>query len=87
MSEVGISSIVGYIPKLRLSRKSVAESNAWLAPNLVGKGKGTRSMSNWDEDSVTMSVEAARRLLGPEDDRSHVDNLFLASTTMPFADR
>ncbi len=44
-------------------------------------------MSNWDEDSVTMSVEAARRLLGPEDDRSHVDNLFLASTTMPFADR
>ena len=87
MSEVGISSVVGYIPKLRLSRKSVAESNAWLAPNLVGKGKGTRSMSNWDEDSVTMSVEAARRLLGPEDDRSHVDNLFLASTTMPFADR
>ena len=87
MSEVGISSIVGYIPKLRLSRKSVVESNAWLAPNLVGKGKGTRSMSNWDEDSVTMSVEAARRLLGPEDDRSHVDNLFLASTTMPFADR
>ena len=87
MSEVGISSIVGYIPKLRLLRKSVAESNAWLAPNLVGKGKGTRSMANWDEDSVTMSVEAARRLLGPEDDRSHVDNVFLASTTMPFADR
>ena len=28
MSEVGISSIVGYIPKLRLLRKSVAESNA-----------------------------------------------------------
>ena len=44
-------------------------------------------MSNWDEDSVTMSVEAARRLLGPDDDRSHVDNLYLASTTMPFADR
>ena len=87
MSEVGISSIVGYIPKLRLLRKSVAESNAWLAPNLMGKGKGTRSMANWDEDSVTMSVEAARRLLGPEDDRSHVDNVFLASTTMPFADR
>ena len=87
MTEVGISSIVGYIPKLRLLRKSVAESNAWLAPNLVGKGKGTRSMANWDEDSVTMSVEAARRLLGPEDDRSHVDNVFLASTTLPFADR
>ena len=87
MKEVGIASIAGYIPKLRLLRKSVAEANAWMAPNLVGKGKGTKSISNWDEDSVTMSVEAARRVLGPEDDRSYVDNLFLASTTMPFADR
>ena len=87
MKEVGITSIAGYIPKLRLLRKSVAEANAWMAPNLVGKGKGTKSISNWDEDSVTMSVEAARRVLGPEDDRSYVDNLFLASTTMPFADR
>tara|TARA_B100001250_G_scaffold284126_1_gene246205 strand:+ start:4420 stop:5874 length:1455 start_codon:yes stop_codon:yes gene_type:complete len=87
MTDVGIASIAGYIPKLRLLRKSVAEANAWMAPNLVGKGKGTKSISNWDEDSVTMSVEAARRVLGPEDDRSYVDNLFLASTTMPFADR
>ena len=87
MKDVGIASIAGYIPKLRLLRKSVAEANAWMAPNLVGKGKGTKSISNWDEDSVTMSVEAARRVLGPEDDRSYVDNLFLASTTMPFADR
>ncbi|MBJ65964.1 MAG: 3-hydroxy-3-methylglutaryl CoA synthase [Rhodobiaceae bacterium] len=87
MADVGISSLVGYIPKLRLLRKSVTEANAWLAPNLLGKGKGTKSISNWDEDSVTMSVEAARRLLGPEDDRSYVDNLFLASTTLPFADR
>ena len=39
MSEVGISSIVGYIPKLRLSRKSVAESNSWLAPNLMVREK------------------------------------------------
>ena len=87
MADVGISSLVGYIPKLRLLRKSVTEANAWLAPNLLGKGKVTKSISNWDEDSVTMSVEAARRLLGPEDDRSYVDNLFLASTTLPFADR
>ena len=87
MAEVGISSIAGYLPRLRLSKKTVAQANSWLAPNLVGKGKGTRSMANWDEDSVTMAVEAVRRILGNDDDRSHVDTLFFASTTMPFADR
>ena len=87
MSDVGISSIAGYLPRLRLSKKTVAEANSWIAPNLIGKGKGTRSMANWDEDSVTMSVEAIRRVLGKDDDRSHVDSLFFASTTMPFVDR
>jgi len=87
MSDVGISSIAGYLPRLRLSKKTVTQANAWLAPNLAGKGKGTRTMANWDEDSVTMSVEAIRRILGRDDDRSHVDTLFFASTTMPFADR
>ena len=87
MSDVGISSIAGYLPRLRLSKKTVAQANSWIAPNLIGKGKGTRSMANWDEDSVTMSVEAIRRVLGKDDDRSHVDSLFFASTTMPFVDR
>ena len=87
MSDVGISSIAGYLPRLRLSKKTVSSANSWLAPNLVGKGKGTRSMANWDEDSVTMAVEAVRRILGGNDDRSHVDTLFFASTTMPFVDR
>ena len=63
MADVGISSIAGYLPRLRLSKNSIAQANAWLAPNLVGKGKGTRAMANWDEDSVTMSVEAIRRIL------------------------
>ncbi len=39
MTDVGIASIAGYIPKLRLLRKSVAEANAWMAPNLVQVGK------------------------------------------------
>ena len=54
MTDVGISSIAGYLPRLRLSKKTVAQANSWIAPNLMGKGKGTRSMANWDEDSVTM---------------------------------
>ena len=44
MSDTGISSIANYIPRLRMQRKAIAESNAWMAPNLVGKGKGTKSI-------------------------------------------
>ena len=73
MADVGISSIAGYLPRLRLSKKTVAQANSWIAPNLMGKGKGTRAMANWDEDSVTMAVEAVRRILGGDDDRSQVD--------------
>jgi 3-hydroxy-3-methylglutaryl CoA synthase len=84
---IGLTGFGGYIPRLRLQRKSIAQANAWVAPNFMGKGKGERSMANWDEDAVTMAVEAARDLLGTDDDRSHVDALYFGSTTMPFKDR
>ncbi|MCF8469210.1 MAG: OB-fold domain-containing protein [Parvibaculum sp.] len=84
---VGLTAYGGYIPRLRLQRKSITQANAWVAPNFLGKGKGERSMANWDEDAITMAVEAARDLLGPDDDRSHVDALYFGSTTMPFKDR
>lgn len=84
---VGIAAWGAYAPRLRLSRKAVTEANAWVAPNLKAKGKGERSMANWDEDALTMAVEAARDALGPDDDRSQIDSLYFASTTAPFADR
>lgn len=84
---IGLTGFGGYIPRLRLQRKSIAQANAWVAPNFLGKGKGERSMANWDEDAITMAVEAARDLLGPDDDRSHVDALYFGSTTMAFKDR
>ena len=59
---VGLTGFGGYIPRLRLQRKAIAQANAWVAPNFMGKAKGERSMANWDEDSVTMAVEAARDL-------------------------
>lgn len=83
----GIAAWGAYAPRLRLSRKAVTEANAWVAPNLKAKGKGERSMANWDEDALTMAVEAARDALGPEDDRSQITSLYFASTTAPFADR
>jgi 3-hydroxy-3-methylglutaryl CoA synthase len=84
---VGIDAWGAYAPRLRISRKAVTEANAWVAPNLRAKAKGERSMANWDEDALTMAVEAARDALGPDDDRSTVDALYFASTTAPFADR
>ena len=87
MKTVGLSSFGAYIPRLRLKRQAVVEANAWLAPALMPKGRGFRSMANWDEDSLTMAVEASRDALGPDDDRDHVDSVYYASTTMPYADR
>ncbi|MDB5431212.1 MAG: hypothetical protein JWP35_2328 [Caulobacter sp.] len=84
---VGIAAWGAYAPRLRLSRKAACAANAWVAPNLMAKAKGERAMANWDEDALTMAVEAARDCLGPGDGRSHVDAITFASTTAPFADR
>jgi 3-hydroxy-3-methylglutaryl CoA synthase len=86
----GITSYGAYIPRLRLQRKAMAQANAWFAPNLMGAAKGERAMANWDEDSVTMAVEAGRDCLPAQDpakDRGFIDAVYFASTTMPFTDR
>ncbi|MFT4254238.1 MAG: 3-oxoacyl-[acyl-carrier-protein] synthase III C-terminal domain-containing protein [Caulobacter sp.] len=85
---VGIAAWGAYAPRLRLSRKAVVAANAWIAPGLAGKAKGERSMANWDEDALTMAVEAARDALGAGDEsRAAIDAAIFASTTAPFADR
>jgi hypothetical protein len=82
----GIVSYGGYIPQKRLSRAAIAKSMSWFAPGLVGAAKGERSMANWDEDSLTMAVAASRdALVGV--DKSKLDAVYLASTTLPFTDR
>jgi len=83
---VGITGYGAYVPRLRLSRQSVYDANKWFAPGLRGQAKGERAMANWDEDSITMGVEAARDCLNGTDPKS-LRNLFFASTTLPFKDR
>ena len=82
----GITGYGSYIPRLRLSRQAVAQANAWYAPQFASR-KGTRAMINWDEDSLTMAVAAARDCLGAGDDRSHIQSVHLVSSTLPFAER
>ncbi len=83
---IGILSSGAYIPRLRLARRAIAETHSWLNPALKGQGKGERAMCNWDEDPVTMAVEAARDALTGRD-RSSITALHFASTTFPFLDR
>jgi 3-hydroxy-3-methylglutaryl CoA synthase len=86
MPEFGILSFGTYLPRVRLQRKAIAAANSWFAPGLRGLAKGERSICNWDEDSITMAVEAARDCLTGVD-RGTLTQLVLASSTLPFDDR
>ncbi len=80
----GILSFGGYVPTFRITRQAIAQAIAWAVPSAKGQ-KGERAFANWDEDSITLSVEAARNCLAG---LSVVpDRVQLASTTLPFADR
>jgi len=83
---VGISAFGAYVPRLRLNRRAIADSMSWLTPGVAGLARGERAVRNFDEDSVTMAVAAARDCLAGVD-RADVDGLYVASTTHPFADR
>ena len=61
-------------------------ANGWFNSGQKGFAKGERAIGGWDEDTITMAVEAARDAL-TELDRSGVSQVVLASTSLPFADR
>jgi len=77
---VGIVSYGAYIPIYRMSRDM-----PWLTWGGIPVG-GERSVANFDEDSITMSVEAGNNCLQGFD-RGEVDALFLASTTTPYKEK
>ena len=83
---VGIHAYGAYVPRMRLSRSTIVDAHSWYNPGLKSLAKGERAICNWDEDSVTMAVEATRQCL-PADQRDGIDALYFASTTAPFQDR
>lgn len=86
MDETGILAFGAYIPRRRLQRSAIHAANKWFAPGLGGLAKGERAVANWDEDSITLAVEAARDCLTGLN-RGTIEGVTLASTTLPFADR
>ncbi len=85
MTNLGITRYGAYVPRLRIDRAIIAEAHKWMAPNLRGLAKGSRAFMSWDEDALTMAVEAARdALIGS--DINDMKALMLASNTLPYAD-
>jgi len=77
---VGIISYGAYIPFYRLSRDEIAR--AWGG----GAIRGEKAVANFDEDSLTMAVEAAISCLVGID-RQTIDALYFASTTSPYREK
>jgi 3-hydroxy-3-methylglutaryl CoA synthase len=90
-----ILSCGAHVPRLRLQRSVIAAAMSWVRPPGRAGARGARAVGNWDEDALTMGVEAARAALrsaapsigDAETRRAEVDSLLFCSTTAPFADR
>jgi 3-hydroxy-3-methylglutaryl CoA synthase len=80
----GIKSFGAYIPKRRMPRSVIAAAHAWSFPSLKGLAKGERSMCSWDEDVITMAVEAGRDCM--QGYQSAITSVSLASTSAPYDD-
>lgn len=80
----GIRSVGAYLPRLRIPRSRIVDQVSWTNPGLKSMARGARAFCNWDEDSITLAVQAARNA---GTSLSDVSRLTLASTTLPFADR
>ena len=74
---IGIKKIAVHLPYYRLSRKTIG--TAWGAK----AGKGERRVANFDEDSITMAIEAGFKCLQREN-RDKIKGLYFASTTAPY---
>jgi 3-hydroxy-3-methylglutaryl CoA synthase/uncharacterized OB-fold protein len=68
----GIVRYGSYVPFFRLARKA------------IGAGKGERAVASFDEDAVSMAVEAAREAMRGA---PAVDALLFATTSPPYAEK
>jgi hydroxymethylglutaryl-CoA synthase len=76
----GIASYGAYVPLFRLSRAEIAR--AWAS----GPSPGERAVAAYDEDSLTMAVEAARDCLRGVG-LAEVGGVYFASTSAPYKEK
>ena len=78
--QVGITAVGAYLPILRADRGAIAREYAWSGLGMPRAG--FRAVAGWDEDTLTMAVEAARTLVHPAPAA-----LRIASTSAYYSDR
>lgn len=77
---IGITSCGYHVPFCRLERDKIGQAWARRA------GKGERAAIYFDEDALTLGLEAAQRCL-EETGKAGIDALYFASTSAPFWQR
>ena len=75
---VGIISCGTYIPRYRLTRQTISAAMGWL--NRFG-AKGEKAITNYDEDSLSMVVNAGMDCIAAVD-RAAIDGLYFAGDTV-----
>lgn len=83
---VGICSCDAYVPRYRIDRKLILNAVGWLNSANTALAKGDKAVANFDEDPITMAVAAGISSLKGFD-RSEVEGVYFASTTMPYRER
>lgn len=80
-----------HVPRLRLPREQIAAAMQWHGSTSPAAAAGARAICNWDEDALTLAIQAARECLKNAGSYAEmaaaVGSASLASTTLPFADR
>jgi len=76
----GIVSFGTYVPFHRIARKTIGQTLG------TGGGKGERSVAAYDEDTVTMAVEAARDCLRGRD-AAGITALYFGTTEPPYFEK
>lgn len=81
MAQRYVKSVGAYLPLLRLDRKAASGAFGWSG--LAMPRAGRRSVAAWDEDALTMAVEAGRTALAGH----RPESVVFASTSAPFRER
>jgi 3-hydroxy-3-methylglutaryl CoA synthase len=79
--KIALTNLGVYLPRFRITGKVLSE--AWRKP----MGKGTKTVPNFDEDSLTMAVGASVKAVDNSGGSDNLDALYFASTTAPYEEK
>ena len=81
---VGIRNFGAYLPYLRYDRSNWVD--VWGMKQMAAAMMGERTVANYDEDTITMGVEATLNCLDDINPKE-IGGLYFGSTTAPYAEK